>query len=79
MAEEVPIDVCAEAEVTFSAERQLRESELRGSAEGEQLLKAHLDALRTAYPDYYTESNCRARSFLWVQLKFSFFFAQRHI
>ena len=61
LAEELPIDVCAEAEVTFNAERQLRESELRASTEGEQLLQAHLDALRTAYPDYYTESNCRGR------------------
>eukprot|EP00913_Durusdinium_trenchii_P021896 g20575.t1 len=55
-----PVDVCAEAEVVFKDDKSQRYAELQSTAEGNQLLQAHLSALATAYPDFYSESNCRS-------------------
>ncbi|CAK9114439.1 Hypothetical protein SCF082_LOCUS53019 [Durusdinium trenchii] len=55
------VDVCAEAEVLFSADLSQRSSELQSTTEGTALLQAHQAALRTAYPNFYTESGCRSR------------------
>lgn len=58
---EGPVDVCAEADVLFGPEQTRRQTELQATDDGTALLEAHLTALKAAYPDYFSASNCRSR------------------
>eukprot|EP00435_Cladocopium_sp_Y103_P036524 s840_g9.t1 len=58
---EGPVDVCAEADVLFGPEQTRRQTELQATEDGTALLEAHSTALKAAYPDYFSPSNCRSR------------------